>query len=89
MSEKKTKKELPEWFKGQLNDEGDICINPFSGKKYELNNIELSMYEYIIGTQMLMEIQPENITQENVNDLQKALDWFKEVNLEAYQVLLD
>jgi hypothetical protein len=31
----------------------------------------------------------ENITKENVDDLQKALDWFKEINPEAYIVLLD
>jgi hypothetical protein len=84
-----TNKVLPDWYKGHLNDKGDICKNPFSGKKYELNNIELSMYEYIIGTQILMEMQPENITQVNVDDLQRGLDWFKENNLEAYRVLLD
>ena len=63
--------------------------NPFSGKKYELNNIELSMYDYIIGTQMMMEMQPESITQENVADFQKGLDWLKENNPEAYSVLLE
>ena len=89
MSEKKTKQELPEWFKGHPNDEGDVCVNPFSGKKYELNNIELSIYEYILGSQTLMEMQPENITKESVDELQRALDWFKENNPEAYQVLLD
>ena len=83
------KQQLPDWFKAPISSEGDICKNPFSGNKYELNNIELSMYEYIIGTQMMMKMQPESITQENVADFQKGLDWLKENNPEAYSVLLD
>ena len=32
-----TKQQLPDWFKAPISSEGDICKNPFSGNKYELN----------------------------------------------------
>ena len=40
-----TKAKLPKWFKGQLYDKGNTVKNPFSGEVYELNNVELSMYD--------------------------------------------
>ena len=39
------KQELPKWFKGEIYDKGDIVRNRFSGEQYELNNIELTMYD--------------------------------------------
>ena len=41
----KSKQELPSWFNGELYEEGDTVINRFSGEEYELNNVELSMYD--------------------------------------------
>ena len=80
---------LPKWFKGQLYDQGDIVTNPFSGEEYELNNVELSMYDFIIGSQMVFEMSPQAATEERVKEFQKALAWFKENNIEAYETLLD
>ena len=37
---------LPKWFKGETYKKGDIVHNQFSGESYELNNIELSMYDF-------------------------------------------
>ena len=39
------KQELPKWFRGELYDKGDTVRNRFSGEKYKLNNVELSMYD--------------------------------------------
>jgi hypothetical protein len=83
------KQNLPKWFKGSEYTKGDKVRNPFSNEEYELNSIELSMYDYIIGTQLVMEMSPQTITAEQTEDFQKALDWFKENNLKAFQVLLD
>ena len=80
---------LPKWFKGQLYDKGDTVKNPFSGEEYELNNVELSMYDFIIGSQMVMEMTPKMITPKAVKDFQKGLDWFRSNNPRAYMVLLD
>ena len=84
-----TKKILPKWFKGQLYDKGDTVKNPFSGEVCELNNVELSMYDFIIGSQMVMERVPHQVTPKIVKDFQKGLDWFRSNNSSAYMVLLD
>ena len=81
--------ELPKWFKGQLYDKGDTVRNPFSGEEYELNNVELSMYDFIIGSQMVFEKVPHMVTPDKVRDFQKGLAWFSRNNIEAYMALLD
>jgi len=84
-----TKTKLPKWFKGELYNEGDIVKNPFNGEEYKLNNVELSMYDFIIGSQMVFEMAPQTVTEQKVKDFQKGLDWFRKHNAEAYMVLLD
>ena len=85
----KIKQELPKWFKGQIYDKGDTVKNPFSGEEYKLNNVELSMYDFIIGSQMVFELAPHTVTPDKVKDFQRGLDWFRKHNTEAYMVLLD
>ena len=86
---KKQNTKLPKWFKGQLYDEGDTVKNPFSGEEYELTNVELSMYDFIIGSQMVFEMAPNTVTPQKVKDFQKGLDWFRSNNPTAYMTLLD
>ena len=80
---------LPKWFKGSCYDKGSKVTNPFSGQEYELNNTELSMYDFIIGSQLVMERAPKRVNQEMIRDFHKGLDWFKKNNAKAYMVLLD
>ena len=80
---------LPKWFKGSCYDEGSTVKNPFSGEEYELNNVELSMYDFIIGSQMVFEMAPHTVTEQKIKDFQKGLDWFRKNNTDAYMVLLD
>ena len=87
MSKQNTK--LPKWFKGTCYDEGSTVKNPFSGEEYELNNVELSMYDFIIGSQMVFEMAPKTVTPDKVRDFQKGLAWFSKNNIDAYMVLLD
>ena len=86
---KKQNTKLPKWFKGQLYDKGDTVKNPFSGEEYELNNVELSMYDFIIGSQLVFEMAPKTVTKQKVVDFQKGLDWFRQHNASAYMTLLD
>ncbi len=83
MSEIKT----PKWFNGVVYNEGSIVQNPFSGESYELNALELSIYDFIMGAQMMCEgaFSRPDIQK----DLIKALDWFRINNAKAYMVLLD
>jgi hypothetical protein len=88
MSTKTTKQQLPKWFKGELYEEGATVRNRFSGDEYKLNNIELSMYDFIIGSTMVMEMAG-GWQHTDVQELRKGLDWFRKHNTEAYIVLLD
>ena len=89
MKEQNTKQKLPAWFEGMQYDKGDTVKNIFSGEEYELNATELSMYDFIMGSQMVMEMTPKMITPKAVKDFQKGLDWFRSNNPRAYMVLLD
>lgn len=80
---------IPKWFKGQVYEQGDIVTNPFSREKYQLNGIELSMYDFIIGTQFVFEKAPKSVTKKMINDFHKGLNWFRKNNVDAYMVLLD
>jgi len=88
MSSKTTKQQLPKWFKGELYDKGATVRNRFSGEEYKLNNVELSMYDFVIGSTLVMEMAG-GYKHTDVVELRKGLDWFRKNNSEAYMVLLD
>tara|TARA_R100000808_G_C2081825_1_gene105376 strand:+ start:450 stop:710 length:261 start_codon:yes stop_codon:yes gene_type:complete len=79
---------LPSWFEGELYEEGGTVQNRFTGEKYELNNVELSMYDFIMGATITAEMGIFN-TEHHIKELRKGLDWFRKHNAEAYMVLLD
>ena len=83
----KIKQELPKWFKGQVYEEGAVVQNPFSGEECKLNNVELSMYDFIMGAQMCfdMGMQDDKVLEE----FHKGLRWFSKNNIDAYMKLLD
>ena len=79
---------LPKWFKGELYEEGAEVTNRFGGDSCYLNNVELSMYDFVIGSSLLMEMSG-GYKHTNVNELRKGLDWFRKNNPTAYMILLD
>ena len=83
-----TKQKLPKWFNGELYEEGATVRNRFSGAEYELNNIELSMYDFVIGSTIVLEMAG-GYKHTNVDELRKGLDWFRQNNSQAYMTLLD
>ena len=86
----KTKQQLPKWFKGELYKEGAVVRNRFTGEEYELNNVELSMYDLVIGASILVEMSgPWEGNPDVIKDLRRGLDWFRKYNARAYMVLLD
>ena len=89
MESKTKKQQKPKWFQGQIYTEGSEVENPFSGETYELNGLELSLYDFIIGCQMVFDMYPKSVTEKRISEFQKALNWFRVNNPEAYYVLLD
>ena len=85
----KTSQSVPKWFQGMIYDKGETVTNSFSGEQYDLNGIELSMYDFIMGSQYVFEVAPKTVTPKKVSEFQKALNWFRKNNTEAYFVLLD
>ena len=73
------KQEMPKWFDGTVYSTGDTVSNPFTGDSVELTAEELSMYDLIMGAQML----------QAYDVMQKGLSWFRRANAEAYMTLLD
>ena len=85
MNTKIKEQKLPKWFNGELYKEGGTVRNRFSGEEYELNNVELSMYDFIIGATIVAEMGLDT----DIINLRKGLDWFRMNNAKAYMVLLD
>ena len=84
----KAKQKLPKWFNGGCYTQGATVRNRFSGEECELNNIELSMYDFVMGATELAEMGVFN-SGYHMKNLRKGLDWFRINNAEAYMVLLD
>tara|TARA_R100000030_G_scaffold92821_1_gene78606 strand:- start:526 stop:783 length:258 start_codon:yes stop_codon:yes gene_type:complete len=82
------KQEIPEWFNGQIYKKGAEVTNRFGGDSCYLNNVELSIYDFIIGASDMIELGIFN-TPKHIQDLRKGLDWFRKNNAKAYMALLD
>ena len=85
---------VPKWFQGEIYDEGSVVQNRFSGEECELNALELSIYDMIMGASMFIEMRyngdmldPRTVDMQK--DMRKGLDWFMRNNAAAYMVLLD
>ena len=64
----KTKKqEIPKWFKGMIYSSGEDVRNPFSGQCYTLNALELSIYDFIMGSQRVFEMAPKSVTEKQIS----------------------
>jgi len=81
----KKEQKLPKWFDGEVYDKGAVVQNRFGGAEIELNNIELSMYDFVMGSVIMSEMGHTDV----VPNLRRGLDWFRTHNSRAYMVLLD
>ena len=79
---------IPKWFNGTIYEKGAVVQNRFGGDEIELNNVELSIYDFCMGASIVIEMGMFN-TSQHVQDLRKGLEWFMKYNPEAYMVLLD
>ena len=88
MSKTKEQKLPGKWFNGVIYEKGAVVQNRFGGGEIELNNVELSVYDFVIGASNILEM-PGGYKHTSVDELRKGLDWFRMNNAEAYMVLLD
>ena len=90
MNMKIKEQKLPKWFRGEVYEKGAVVQNRFGGDSIELNNIELSMYDFVMGASILVEMTgPWESDPKTIKELRKGLDWFRKNNAKAYMVLLD
>ena len=82
------RKQLPKWFNGEVYKDGATVRNRFSGEECELNNVELSMYDFVMGSTIVLEM-PGGHKHTDVSLLRKGLDWFRKNHPQAYMILLD
>ena len=85
MNMKVKEQQLPKWFNGELYKEGATVRNRFSGEEYKLSAMELSMYDFVMGSVIMSEMGMTDV----IPKLRKGLDWFRTHNSRAYMVLLD
>jgi len=87
MADKKQKfQKIPSWFDGEIYSQGAVVTNKFSGESIELNALELSIYDFVMGCN---ELQWSHINAKTITLMRKGIDWFIKNNIEAYMVLLD
>lgn len=89
MAEKKqTFQKVPSWFDGEIYSQGSVVTNRFSGESIELNALELSIYDFVIGCNDL-QWAGVRINDKTNKLMRKGIDWFIKNNIEAYMVLLN
>ncbi|MDC1024829.1 hypothetical protein OAR04_02745 [Flavobacteriales bacterium] len=76
-------KQLPEWIDGYIYDEGGEVTGRSSQEVLELNNIELSIYDAVVGT------SGSYPNEKNKLLVKEGIQWFKENNTKAHQILLE
>ena len=72
---------VPKQYEGKITiyNEGGTVQNRFGGASVELNALELSIYDYLMGCEMMQDWK----------GLRIGLNWFMKNNADAYMVLLD
>ena len=90
------KEKLSEWFEGELYTEGANVQNRFTGEEITLNAEELSVYDFIMGSEIFLEMKLEGDDKLESSDIKflrknmrKGLKWFQSTNPEAYKILLE
>ena len=63
----------------QIYTKGAVVENRFGGDRIQLNALELSIYDTILGCEQFQDYK----------NVRLGLDWFIKFNAKAYMVLLD
>ena len=82
----------PNWFKGKIYDNGQYVENPISKDGCKLTNIELSIYDYLMGLNIMVQekvFSDKKEEEKQINNIQLCLEWFKYNNLLKYMILFE
>ena len=71
----------PPWFNGDIYKKGNTVTNPWTNQSIHLNNIELSIYDFIMGAEMM--------GFGSLDKVSMGKSWFRRTNFKAYMTLLD
>ena len=77
-----SKQKLPGWFNGITYDEGNKVINPETNEELKLDNLELSMYDFVMGSEMLIEMMGDKSPDLYIQYREEGLEWLKQSNPE-------
>jgi len=90
------KEKLSDWFEGELYTEGANVQNRFTGEEITLNAEELSVYDFVMGCEVYLEMQLEGDDKLESSDIKflrknmrKGIKWFQSTNPKAYKILLE
>lgn len=76
----KLKKQLPDWFDGTTYDEGDTLVNPETNEELEINNAELSMHDFVMGSEMIIEMMGNKSPKNLIKYRDEGLKWLESTN---------
>ena len=83
------KQKYPTWFDGEKLKEGLTVKNYNTSESIKLNNVELSIYK--LTRELQNDFRKTNFfmggSSEFTEKVDKGIQWFKENNLEAYNIL--
>ena len=75
---------LPKWFRGVVFTQGGTVKNRVSGVKVNLDNLELTMYNYLLDKEREMQSDPGRELYYN-----RTRQWFKERDEYLFNNLID
>jgi hypothetical protein len=71
---------LPEWFDGTIYNEGDTLINPETNEELEISNVELSIHDFVMGSEMIIEMMGNKSPKDLIKYRDEGLKWLKNSN---------
>lgn len=80
-------KNAPNWFEGDIYENGALVIIESSGEEFELNNLELSIYDLLCGCHTAA-MNLQFINHEQKETFLNGIEWFIQNNHNAYMKLL-
>lgn len=80
--------EIPECFDGELYEDGGEVFGPVFNEVCKLNRTELFIYDSVLGSATLLAMGINN-DEETKRKVELGLEWFKENNIKAHQILME